>query len=200
MNHVPRTRWIGSLSDVFACCLIRNTLLSALAGLPSAGDHADAASGPYLTIRRLSVWLAEPIRRMRLLATLADACEGLTGGSLAGAVYSHVHAHGDPFVRSYTARILHAVCVPLFEMIRKWVFEGQIEDPHGEFFVVKLPAGGAGGPDAQPDMWRHGYAIDRSRLPQFLSQQLADKILRAGKSINFLMVRSGCGAGEVAKG
>jgi gamma-tubulin complex component 3 len=65
------------------------------------------------------VWLAEPIRRMRLLATLADATEGLSGGALAGAIYAHVHAHGDPFVRSYTSRVLQAACVPLFEMIRR---------------------------------------------------------------------------------
>ena len=36
-------------------------------------------------------------------------------------------------------------------------------------------------------MWRQGYGIDQSRLPQFLSSQLASRILRAGKSINFLL-------------
>lgn len=82
-------------------------------------------------------------------------------------------------------------------MIRRWVFEGQVEDPHGEFFVVKLsPPGGGGGGTATSgggaaeqqavDMWRNGYAIDGSRLPQFLSQKLASRILRAGKSVNFL--------------
>jgi gamma-tubulin complex component 3 len=123
---------------------------------------------------------------MRLLAALADATAGLYGGALAGTVYSHVHAHGDPFVQTFTTRILDAVCVPLFVMIRKWVFEGQIEDPHGEFFIVKKAAQSPG--QGQGDHWRSGYIIEGSRLPQFLSQQLASKILRAGKSINFLQV------------
>lgn len=67
------------------------------------GDGTTAA--PYLTLRRLEVWLAEPIRRMRLLAAIADATSGLTGGALAGAVYAHVHTHGDPFVRTYAAKV-----------------------------------------------------------------------------------------------
>ena len=78
------------------------------------GDSRDAPSAaPYLTIRRLGVWLAEPIRRMRLLAAMADATAGLTGGALAGAVYSHVHAHGDPFVRSYASKV--PCCFPSSE-------------------------------------------------------------------------------------
>jgi hypothetical protein len=43
----------------------------------------------------------------------------------------------------------------------------------------------------QLDMWRNGYTIDPSRLPLFLGQKLASKILRAGKSINFLQVIAG---------
>ena len=70
------------------------------------GDRRDGVStAPYLTLRRLEVWLAEPIRRMRLLASMTDAMDGLTGGALAGAVYAHVHAHGDPFVRTYAAKV-----------------------------------------------------------------------------------------------
>jgi hypothetical protein len=36
---------------------------------PRAGGDADA---PYLTLRRLAVWLAEPTLRLRTLAALAD--------------------------------------------------------------------------------------------------------------------------------
>jgi hypothetical protein len=33
-----------------------------------------------------------------------------------------------------------------------------------------------------------GYWLDESQLPPFISPQLAQKVLRAGKSINFLQV------------
>ncbi len=42
---------------------------------PRAGGDADA---PYLTLRRLAVWLAEPTLRLRTLAALADQARGLT--------------------------------------------------------------------------------------------------------------------------
>ncbi len=46
------------------------------------------SGGTYLTLRRLSVWLSEPLRRMRVLALVADATAGKEGGELAGAVHT----------------------------------------------------------------------------------------------------------------
>uniref|UniRef100_A0A7S3QYS6 Gamma-tubulin complex component n=1 Tax=Dunaliella tertiolecta TaxID=3047 RepID=A0A7S3QYS6_DUNTE len=187
----------------------------AMQPMPTPGDVD--ASGPYLTLRRLVVWLGEPLRRMRLLALLADSTQGLGGGALAGALYAHAQ-HGDPFVSSYVSKVLHVACVPLFDMIRRWVFEGVLEDLHGEFFVRKADwvadlvastrggdAGGlatlelSGGAEAQAggkgrDLWRNGYWLEPAQLPSaFISEQLAQKVLRAGKSINFL--QDVCGDG-----
>lgn len=78
------------------------------------------------------------------------------------------------------------VCAPLFDMISRWVFEGELEDPRQEFFVCRSE-----GDAKQHDTWRHGYYIEGDRLPPFVSQDLALKILRSGKSINFL--REVCG-------
>lgn len=100
--------------------------------------------------------------------------------------------------------MLLQVCVPLFDKIRQWVFEGRLEDPDCEFFIVaqagftsqqhsktrsgismKLTA-----PHGR-DPWREGYKIEPAKLPPFISAALAQCILRAGKSINFL--RDSCG-------
>jgi gamma-tubulin complex component 3 len=53
--------------------------------------HAGEAEpgAPYLTLRRMVVWLGEPLRRMRALALLADSTAHLSGGALAGAVHAH---------------------------------------------------------------------------------------------------------------
>lgn len=74
----------------------------------SAGGDLSSDSGPYLSLRRLQLWLAEPLRRMRLLAALVDGCEGRVGGDLAGGVWSASKV-GDPLASSYAARILHQV-------------------------------------------------------------------------------------------
>lgn len=84
-------------------------------------------------------------------------------------------------------------------MIRRWVFEGRLEDPHDEFFVrghpsLRLMAGGgaagvAGAAAAAAggiDLWRQGYWIEERRLLPFITHDTAAAILRAGKSINFL--------------
>ncbi|KAA8518299.1 hypothetical protein F0562_015818 [Nyssa sinensis] len=77
-----------------------------------------ATSGNYLCLRRLSVWFAEPMVKMRLMAVLVDSCKPVKAESL----------------------------------------------------------------------WREGYRLHAAMLPSFISQSLAQRILRTGKSINFLRV------------
>lgn len=161
-------------------------ILEAQAGMPLPQPGDSQAPAPYLTLHRLSAWLGDPQRRLRLLADIADSTQHLSGGALAGAVQQHMQ-HGDPFIHGYVGKILQQVCVPLFEMIRRWVLNGELEDPHQEFFInssVDLDSDSPGA--ASSDLWRSGYWIEFSQLPPFLSHTLANNILRAGKSIHFL--------------
>ena len=47
-----------------------------------------------LSLHHLSVWTLEPTNRMKLLASVVDACDGIRGGALVSAVYSFL-PHGD---------------------------------------------------------------------------------------------------------
>jgi gamma-tubulin complex component 3 len=138
------------------------------------------SSENYLSLRRLSVWFAEPMVKMRLMAVLVDKCRVLRGGAMAGAIHLHAQ-HGDPLVHEFMKRLLRRVCSPLFEMVRSWVLEGELEDIFSEFFVV-------GQPVKAESLWRDGYMLHAGMLPSFISQSLAQRILRTGKSINFLRV------------
>lgn len=77
--------------------------------------------------------------------------------------------------------MLLQMCVPLFDMIRRWVFEGVLDDPAYELFIV--PSSGSG---SSRDLWRDAYRLELAKLPPFINTELAATILRAGKSINFL--------------
>lgn len=44
---------------------------------------------PYLTLRRLFVWLMEPTRKMRKMALLIDSTEFIIGGALASTIHTH---------------------------------------------------------------------------------------------------------------
>jgi hypothetical protein len=90
------------------------------------------------------------------------------------------------------------VCVPLFETVREWLLRGRLDDPHGEFFIATRSGGPAqGGAGASADAWRvwHAeYEIVARALPPFISRPAAETILRAGKSIHFLLQCCGDGA------
>ncbi|KAH7512368.1 hypothetical protein FEM48_Zijuj12G0083400 [Ziziphus jujuba var. spinosa] len=146
--------------------------------IPLVSDSAN--SGNYLSLRRLSVWFAEPMLKMRLMAVLVEKCGVLKGGAMAGAIHLHAQ-HGDPLVHEFMRRLLRRVCSPLFEMVRSWVLEGELEDIFAEFFVL-------GQPVKAESLWREGYMLHAGMLPSFISQSLAQRILRTGKSINFLRV------------
>ncbi|KAK8966837.1 hypothetical protein KSP40_PGU013868 [Platanthera guangdongensis] len=148
--------------------------------IPSAGSDSGGGAGNYLSLRRLAVWLAEPTVRMRLMAVLVDVCGELRGGAMAGAIHSHAQ-HGNPLVQEFMGRLLRRVCSPLFEMVRIWVLEGELEDVFAEFFILSQPV-------KAESLWREGYQIQSSMLPSFISPLLAQRILRTGKSINFLRV------------
>ncbi|CAN1144370.1 Gamma-tubulin complex component 3 [Linum perenne] len=148
-----------------------------------------ASSGNYLSLRRLSVWFVEPMVKMRLMAVLVDTCKVLKGGAMAGAIHLHAQ-HGDPLVNEFMRSLLRRVCSPLFEMVRRWVLEGELEDIFSEFFVVsetkELESDVS--QKGKESLWREGYRLHSKMLPSFISQSLAQRILRAGKSINFLRV------------
>ncbi|GLT88330.1 hypothetical protein SLE2022_063610 [Rubroshorea leprosula] len=140
----------------------------------------NASSGSYLSLKRLSVWFSEPMVKMRLMAVLVDKCRVLRGGAMAGAIHLQAQ-HGDPLVHDFIKRLLRWACSPLFQMVRSWVLEGKLEDTFAEFFIV-------GQPVKAESFWREGYRLHAGMLPSFISQALAQRILRTGKSINFLWV------------
>jgi len=60
------------------------------------------------------------------------------------------------------------------------MLEGGINDIHNEFFVESLQEVGA------DRLWHDKFRLRRPMLPKFVSIDLAKKILKTGKCINFL--------------
>ena len=171
----------GTIAQAF-CAALQDELsefYKLLAVLESYSSN-QIPQGNYLSLRRLMVWLSEPTLRMRLMAVLVDSCRSLRGGAMAGAIHEYAQ-HGDPLVQEFMRRLLLRVCSPLFEMVRSWVLEGELDDLYKEFFIVSQPV-------KAESLWQEGYKIESSMLPSFISSTLACRILRTGKSINFLRV------------
>ncbi|CAH0479678.1 unnamed protein product [Peronospora belbahrii] len=137
-----------------------------------------------LTLRTLIVWTQDPLDKMRLMGRLIDSVEGLRGGALASGIHLHL-LHGDPDVSEFVQAVLKQIAAPIIRMIKRWVFEGELEDVHGEFFVVADPT------VSDDQFWAQKYTLNLKMVPAFMSIDLAKKILVIGKSINF--IRQCCG-------
>ena len=116
----------------------------------------------------------------------------MQGGQLATILKENAH-RGERFVQEYAARLLRRVCVPLHTMIRHWIYRGELNDPHGDFFIAPRVSASATplAALAAAHAWTGSYELRTALLPSFIGRPLATKILRAGKTINFL--REVCG-------
>lgn len=141
--------------------------------------HYVANREDSVTLLKLLLWASEPLHRLHWLAIIADACQEKKGGELASAVAAF-QTNGDPSVKKLVRELMLAVCGPLQHMLAKWLLEGEINDPHSEFFIEILP-------DVVSDrLWSDKYRVREAMLPSFISRELAHKMLVTGKSINFL--------------
>ena len=132
-----------------------------------------------LTLGRLLVWTTEPKARMKLLAALVEACQGLRGGALASVIHSFM-LQGNATLKAVVLKILVQVCRPLYEMLLLWTFEGELRDPYGEFFIGVNLSVDTG------SLWNDKYYERSAMVPKFFTQELGHQVATTGKSICFL--------------
>ncbi|ORX79680.1 Spc97/Spc98, partial [Anaeromyces robustus] len=134
-----------------------------------------------LSLKRLLVWTQEPLQRIRFLETLVKLFKKCGGGDLISKIHNFVN-HGDPFVQNFIHNLLCEVSTPFFDMLKKWIYEGELNDQYNEFFVEEHQ-------DIHgEDLWNLKYSMrqNSSMLPSFINTTLAKKILVIGKSLNFI--------------
>jgi len=156
---------------------------------PAPEDAGDGSS-----LRRLLVWLVEPLERLKTLANVADACsaEAARGGALVSCLLQ-LGRHGDGDVAALVGTLSAKAAAPILAATRRWIGSGQLlPDAACEFFVAEAPRDdGADEVLAGSDFWRERYVLRRAVIPSFVTAETAEKILVVGKSINFL--RRCCG-------
>lgn len=132
-----------------------------------------------LTLSKLLSYLSEPHKRLQLISEILHECRNLKGGQLASVLHKQYY-DGNSTLRSIVESFLKATCRPLQTILGYWLIDGEIKDPHKEFFIEEIN-------EVSSDrLWHHKYRIVASRVPSFISKILAHKILVSGKSINFL--------------
>ncbi|ORZ25249.1 gamma-tubulin complex component protein [Absidia repens] len=132
-----------------------------------------------LTLKRLLVWTQESLQRLKLMNVLVDVSQDQKGGALVSTMHNYTN-HGDPFFKQYISNMLQEVSKPFYEMLKRWISEGELDDPYGEFFVAIDPS------VTEEELWQRKYTFREDMLPSFISPELAQKIFSIGKSLNFI--------------
>lgn len=132
-----------------------------------------------LSLRRLLVWAQQPLHTLQCLCDVAHACAARTGGAVITATQPFLD-HGDPFRRARCTYLLTSALRPLFTLICHWMADGELLDPHNEFFVCVNHG------CAAKDRWRNKFRLREELVPSVMSRRQAEVVLNTGKCTNFL--------------
>lgn len=146
-----------------------------------------------VTLKRCVVWTREATMGLRLMSLIAEESESKAGGQLISLIHSFSSSHGDPVVAAFAERLLGSFTKPFYDILRHWIYDGELSDPYQEFFVREQHAKnsdvsklkGAG------NVWTDKYEIDQNMIPSIITQDFAQKVFLIGKSLNF--IRHSCG-------
>jgi gamma-tubulin complex component 3 len=128
---------------------------------------------------KLLSYVSEPQKRLKTISELLHLCKDLKGGTLASSLHNQLY-NGNAASKDIVESFIRATCRPLQSMLGYWLLDGEIKDPHKEFFIEEIK-------EVSSDrLWHHKYRVCHTRVPSFISRQLAHTILVSGKSINFL--------------
>ncbi|KKK21853.1 hypothetical protein ARAM_002885 [Aspergillus rambellii] len=157
-----------------------------------AAPEESAGSKSGVTLKRCVVWTRDATMALRLMSLIVEESKNKKGGQLISLIHGFSTSHGDPFVCSFAEKLLTHITRPFYDMLRLWIYDGELSDPYKEFFVVE--------PEFRPStdprriatsVWEDKYKLDDDMVPSIITQDFAKKVFLIGKSLNF--IRYGCG-------
>lgn len=148
-----------------------------------------------VTLKRCVVWTREATMGLRLLSLISEESKSKKGGQLITLIHGFSTSHGDPIVAAFAERLLGSVTRPFYDMLRHWIYDGELQDPFQEFFVreqnpndgdrIELKSRG------QSSVWNDKYEVEKGMIPSITTDDFAQKVFLIGKSLNF--IRHSCG-------
>ncbi|KAK9082686.1 hypothetical protein Scep_029157 [Stephania cephalantha] len=126
---------------------------------------------------------------MHALSTVIEkaAADNLAGSAVLNLLQSQAKAMaGDYAVRSLLEKMIQCASSAYLGILERWVYEGVIDDPYGEFFIAenKLLQKESLTQDYNAKYWRQRYSL-KDGVPSFLTD-VAGTILTTGKYLNVM--------------
>ncbi|RDW58003.1 putative spindle pole body component alp6 [Coleophoma cylindrospora] len=150
-----------------------------------------------VTLKRCVVWTREATMGLRLMSLIGEESKSKRGGQLISLIHGFSSSHGDPMVGAFAERLLVHVTRPFYDMLRQWIYDGELSDPYHEFFVSEQdPHAIQANQDGKSrggasSVWEDKYKLNEDMVPSIITQDFAQKVFLIGKSLNF--IRYGCG-------
>ncbi|KAL6721335.1 Microtubule-nucleating Tub4p (gamma-tubulin) complex component [Lecanora helva] len=147
-----------------------------------------------VTLKRCVIWTREATMGLRLMSLMTEEAKKRKGGQLISMIHSFSTSHGDPFVGAFAERMLSHVTRPFYDMLRQWIYDGELSDPYHEFFVHEQDSQDhSEDPRRAPatSVWEEKYRLEETMIPSIVTEEFARKIFLIGKSLNF--IRYSCG-------
>ncbi|KAF2753329.1 spindle pole body component alp6 [Pseudovirgaria hyperparasitica] len=150
-----------------------------------------------VTLKKCVIWTREATLGLRLMKLMVEQSKDRKGGQLISLIHSFSLTHGDPFVGTFAERLLSHVTRPFYDMLRQWIYDGELADPYFEFFVSEHSEDGdseihgdskRGGATS---VWQDKYKLGARMIPSIITEEFANKVFLIGKTLNF--IRYGCG-------
>ncbi|KAK4229651.1 Spc98 family-domain-containing protein [Podospora fimiseda] len=148
-----------------------------------------------VTLKRCVVWTREATMGLRLMSLIAEESNSKQGGQLISLIHGFSNSHGDPVVAAFAERLLADVTRPFYDILRRWIYDGELSDPHLEFFVREQNPNSEGQKEVkakgQASVWNSKYEVVDAMVPSIMTADFAQKVFLIGKSLNF--IRHSCG-------
>lgn len=148
-----------------------------------------------VTLKRCVVWTREATMGLRLMSLIAEESKSKRGGQLVSLIHGFSTAHGDPIVAAFAERLLAHVTRPFYDILRRWIYDGELLDPFLEFFVKEQRPSDDDRKDLKAkgltSVWNSKYEVDDAMVPSIITADFAQKVFLIGKSLNF--IRHSCG-------
>jgi gamma-tubulin complex component 3 len=132
---------------------------------------------------------------LRLMSLIAEESNTKHGGQLISLIHGFSTSHGDPVVAAFAERLLADVTRPFYDILRRWIYDGELSDPYLEFFVREQSPNDEDRKESkakgQASVWNSKYEVVDAMVPSIITADFAQKVFLIGKSLNF--IRHSCG-------
>ena len=161
----------------------------ALTAIEKGEDNKNGVRAAGVTLKRCVIWTRDATMGLRLMALIVEDSQQKRGGQIITLIHSLLSSHGDPFVAGFAERLLVHVARPFYDMLRHWIYDGELVDPYHEFFVVENDPSLKADIDPRrvpTSIWEDKYKLESDLVPSIISTDFAKKIFLIGKSLNFI--------------